>query len=208
MDQSDFDDIRLAVRRFVRDEVVPLEPEIEERDEIPERIRKSAADMGLFGFALPEEYGGLGLSMEQEARLVFELGYTTPAFRSLFGTNNGIAGHVLMLSATDEQKAAYLPKVASGEWTASFALTETDAGSDPAGLKTAAVRDGDGWVINGAKRYITNAPVADVFMVFAPYRSRRSGDEGDLLLPGPVQDQGRHGRAQGPQDGSGRRLDR
>jgi acyl-CoA dehydrogenase len=167
MDQADFDDIRVAVRRFVRDEVVPLEPEIEERDEIPERIRKSAADMGLFGFALPEQYGGLGLSMEQEARLVFELGYTTPAFRSLFGTNNGIAGHVLMLSASDEQKAAYLPKVASGEWTASFALTETDAGSDPAGLKTAAVRDGDGWVINGSKRYITNAPVADVFMVFA-----------------------------------------
>ncbi len=167
MDQSDFDDIRNAVRRFVRDEVVPLEPEIEERDEIPERIRKSAADMGLFGFALPEEYGGLGLSMEQEAKLVFELGYTTPAFRSLFGTNNGIAGHVLMLSASDEQKAAYLPKVASGEWTASFALTETDAGSDPAGLKTNAVRDGDDWVINGSKRYITNAPVADVFMVFA-----------------------------------------
>ena len=167
MDSGEFDDIRVAVRRYVRDEVVPLEAEIEERDEIPERVRKTAAEMGLFGFALPEEYGGLGLSMEQEARLVFELGYTTPSFRSMFGTNNGIAGHVLMLSASDEQKAAYLPKVASGEWTASFALTETDAGSDPAGLKTRAVRDGDGWVINGAKRYITNAPVADVFMVFA-----------------------------------------
>jgi acyl-CoA dehydrogenase len=167
MDSGEFDDIRVAVRRYVRDEVVPLEPEIEERDEIPERVRKTAAEMGLFGFALPEEYGGLGLSMEQEARLVFELGYTTPSFRSMFGTNNGIAGHVLMLSADDEQKAAYLPKVASGEWTASFALTETDAGSDPAGLKTRAVRDGDGWIITGSKRYITNAPVADVFMVFA-----------------------------------------
>ena len=167
MDGSEFEDIRLAVRRFVRDEVVAIEPDIEARDEIPERIRKAAAEMGLFGFALPEEYGGLGLSMEQEARLVFELGYTTPAFRSMFGTNNGIAGHVLMLAASAEQKAAYLPKVASGEWTASFALTETDAGSDPAGLKTSAVREGDGWVINGAKRYITNAPVADVFMVFA-----------------------------------------
>ncbi len=167
MDRDEFDDIRLAVRRYVRDEVVPLEPEIEERDEIPERVRKTAAEMGLFGFALPEEYGGLGLSMEQEAGLVFELGYTTPSFRSMFGTNNGIAGHVLMLSASEEQKAAYLPKVASGEWTASFALTETDAGSDPAGLKTRAVRDGDGWVISGSKRYITNAPVADVFMVFA-----------------------------------------
>ena len=167
MDTGEFDDIRVAVRRYVRDEVVPLEAEIEERDEIPERVRKTAAEMGLFGFALPEEYGGLGLSMEQEARLVFELGYTTPSFRSMFGTNNGIAGHVLMLSATDEQKSAYLPKVASGEWTASFALTETDAGSDPAGLKTRAVRDGDGWLISGSKRYITNAPVADVFMVFA-----------------------------------------
>jgi acyl-CoA dehydrogenase len=167
MDSGEFDDIRLAVRRYVRDEVVPLESEIEDRDEVPERVRKTAAEMGLFGFALPEEYGGLGLSMEQEARLVFELGYTTPSFRSMFGTNNGIAGHVLMLAANDEQKAEYLPKVASGEWTASFALTETDAGSDPAGLKTRAVRDGEGWVINGAKRYITNAPVADVFMVFA-----------------------------------------
>jgi len=167
MEAEEFDEIRLAVRRFVREQVVPREPEIEESDEIPEAIRKAAADMGLFGFALPEEYGGLGLSMEQEARLVFELGYTTPAFRSLFGTNNGIAGHVLMLSASDEQKAEFLPKVASGEWTASFALTETDAGSDPAGLKTAAVREGDGWVITGSKRYITNAPVADVFMVFA-----------------------------------------
>src|SRR3569833_1055491 len=167
MEASEFSDIRLAVRRFVRDEVVPLEPEIEQRDEIPARIRKAAADMGLFGFALPEEYGGLGLSMEQEAQLVFELGYTTPSFRSIFGTNNGIAGHVLLLAADEEQKAAYLPKVASGEWTASFALPAAEAGSDPAGLSTTAVRDGDGWVINGAKRYITNAPVADVFMVFA-----------------------------------------
>jgi acyl-CoA dehydrogenase len=169
MDHDEFDDIRVAVRRFVREEMVPLEPEIEERDEIPDRIRKAAADMGLFGFALPEEFGGLGLSMEQEAQLVFELGYTTPAFRSMFGTNNGIAGHVLMLAADAGQQAAYLPKVASGEWTASFALTESEAGSDPAGLKTSAVRSegGAGWIINGSKRYITNAPLADVFMVFA-----------------------------------------
>ena len=137
MDSSDLHAVLATVREFVRDEVVPLEAEIEERDEIPERVRKTAAEMGLFGFALPEEYGGLGLSMEQEARLVFELGYTTPSFRSMFGTNNGIAGHVLMLAANDEQKAAYLPKVASGEWTASFALTETDAGSDPAGAEDA-----------------------------------------------------------------------
>ena len=167
MDDSEFHDIRVAVRRFVRDVVMPVEAEIEEQDEIPEHIRKAAADMGLYGFALPEEYGGLGLTMEQEAQLVFELGYTTPSFRSLFGTNNGIAGHVLMLSADEQQKQEFLPKVASGEWTASFALTEAEAGSDPAGLSTSAQRAGEGWVINGSKRYITNAPVADVFMVFA-----------------------------------------
>ena len=156
------------MRRYVRDEVVPLEPEIEERDEIPERVRKTAAEMGLFGFALPEEYGGLGLSMEQEARLVFELGYTTPVVPvDVRDQQRHRRSRADAVGASDEQKAAYLPKVASGEWTASFALTETDAGSDPAGLKTRAVRDGDGWVITGSKRYITNAPVADVFMVFA-----------------------------------------
>ncbi len=123
--------------------------------------------MGLFGFAIPEHYGGLGLSMEEECQLVFELGYTVPALRSMFGTNNGIAGHVLMEGGTEEQKQEWLPRLASGELTASFALTETEAGSDPSGLTTNAHRDGDEWVINGAKRYITNAPIADVFMVFA-----------------------------------------
>jgi acyl-CoA dehydrogenase len=124
--------------------------------------------MWLFGFTIPEEYGGLGLTVSQEVRLVFELGYTTPAFRSMFGTNNGIAGHVLLEGGTQEQKKLYLPKLASGEWIASFALTEEGAGSDPAGLSTSAAEDGaGGYVINGLKRFITNAPVADVFMVFA-----------------------------------------
>src|SRR3954469_11630691 len=123
--------------------------------------------MGLFGFAIPEEYGGLGLSMYEESQLVIQLGYTTPALRSMFGTNNGIAGHVLLEGGSDEQKAEWLPKIASGEVTASFALTEADAGSDPSGLATSAVRSGSEWVLNGSKRYITNAPLADVFMVFA-----------------------------------------
>ncbi|WP_374616238.1 acyl-CoA dehydrogenase family protein [Frankia sp. AgKG'84/4] len=172
------DEIIASVRRFVRDEVVPAESEIEAGDVIPDRLRVAAADMGLFGFAIPEIYGGLGLSMSDEARLVFELGYTTPAFRSMFGTNNGIAGHVLLEGATEEQKKAYLPKIASGEWVASFALTEEGAGSDPAGLATTARRDGDEWVINGAKRYITNAPNADVFMVFARSEEGSTGGRG------------------------------
>jgi acyl-CoA dehydrogenase len=165
--ERDFDEVLASVRRFVRERVLPREAEIEERDEVPAEIVQACKDMGLFGFALPVEYGGLGVSMEQEVRLVFELGYTTPALRSLFGTNNGIAGRTVLLGGTDEQRRAWLPRLASGEVVASFALTEAEAGSDPAGLRTAAVRDGADWVIDGAKRYITNAPVADVFMVFA-----------------------------------------
>jgi acyl-CoA dehydrogenase len=167
VDEGDVNEIVAAVRRFVRDKVVPLETEIDERDEIPAEIARAAADMGLYGFAIPEQYGGLGLTMSQEARLVFELGWTTPAFRSLFGTNNGIAGHVLLEGGTEEQKKEYLPRLASGERTASFALTEAEAGSDPGGLRTTARRVDGGWSIGGAKRFITNAPVADLFMVFA-----------------------------------------
>jgi acyl-CoA dehydrogenase len=167
MDSSDLQSILATVRNFVRDEVVQAEDEIERTDAIPDRLREKAREMGLFGFALPEKYGGLGLTMTEEARLVMELGYTTPSFRSMFGTNNGIAGHVLLEGATPEQRAQYVPLLASGEWTASFALTEPDAGSDPSTLTTSARRDGDGWVIDGLKRYITNAPRADVFMVFA-----------------------------------------
>jgi acyl-CoA dehydrogenase len=167
MDAGELDEILTAVREFVRDEVIPREDEIEETDEIPEVVRRQAAAMGLFGYALPAEYGGLGLRMAEDVRLALELGYTTPAFRSMFGTNNGIGGQVVLKGGTPEQQAALLPRLASGELTSCFALTEAEAGSDPAGLSTSARRDDGGWVIDGAKRYITNAPVADLFMVFA-----------------------------------------
>ncbi len=167
VDPDDFTEMVREIRRFVREQVVPLESEIDETDEIPERIRQQAKELGLFGFAIPPEHGGIGLSMTQEVELAYELGWTTPAFRSMFGTNNGIAGQVLMLGGTDEQKRDLLPKLASGEITASFALTEPEAGSSPADLTTEAVRDGDAWVLNGTKRWITNAPIADMFMVFA-----------------------------------------
>ncbi len=167
MDQTDLDDILAAVRAFVRDRVVPAEQQIEDDDCVPEPIRQAAKDMGLFGFAIPEAYGGLGLSLLEEVRLVMELGYTTPSLRSMFGTNNGIAGHVLMLGGTEEQKGEWLPRLASGEVVASFALTEPEAGSDPSDLTTSAKRDGGDWILNGTKRYITNAPIADVLLVFA-----------------------------------------
>jgi acyl-CoA dehydrogenase len=167
MDQSDLRSVLSTVREFVRGQVVPAETQIDSSDEIPDEIRKEAKRMGLFGFAIPTEYGGLGLSMAEESQLVVELGYTTPSFRSMFGTNNGIAGHVLLEGGTEEQKKEWLPLIAGGDVTAAFALTEADAGSDPSGLTTSARPDGDDWILNGAKRYITNAPIADMFMVFA-----------------------------------------
>jgi acyl-CoA dehydrogenase len=201
MDDSDVKDVIAAVRRLVRERVVPLEQQIDDTDEMPAELVKAAADMGLYGFAIPEEYGGLGLSMAQEARLVMELGYTTPAFRSLFGTNNGIAGHVLLEGGTAEQRKEYLPKLASGEWTASFALTEAEAGSDPAGLRTSARPveggGGGGYVLNGSKRYITNAPIADLFMVFARHgeQDKASRDISVFLVP-----KGTPGLTVGPRD--------
>ncbi len=133
--------------------------------------------MGLFGYTLPAEYGGLGLTLEEDIQLAFEFGYTTPAFRSMFGTNNGIAGQVLVSSGTDEQKQRWLPRLAEGA-VASFALTEAEAGSDPSGLTTSATRDGDGYVISGVKRFITNAPVADLFVLFARTDPQARGTRG------------------------------
>ncbi|GGU16031.1 acyl-CoA dehydrogenase family protein [Nocardioides albus] len=171
MEPDEFTSILDAVRAFVRKEVVPAEDEIEETDQIPDRLRQQAAAMGLFGYAIPEEYGGLGVTMSEEVRLAMELGWTTPSFRSMFGTNNGIAGQVLVNCGTERQKQRYLPGLASGELVASFALTEPEAGSDPSGLRTRAVRSGDEYVLDGQKRFITNAAWADLLMVFA-----RTGD--------------------------------
>jgi acyl-CoA dehydrogenase len=178
VDADDFRQVRDAVRQLVRESVLPREEQIEDEDRIPDELRAQAAAMGLFGYALPEEYGGLGVTMSEDVQLAFEFGYTTPAFRSLFGTNNGIAGQVIAKFGNEEQKQAYLPRLAEGSLIASFALTEAEAGSDPAGLRTTARRDGDEWVINGGKRYITNAPLADLFVVFARTDPEQRGGRG------------------------------
>jgi acyl-CoA dehydrogenase len=178
MDADVFAQVKDAVRQLVREVVVPREEEIDLHDRIPVELRTAAADMGLFGYALPEEHGGLGVTMSEDVQLAFEFGYTTPAFRSLFGTNNGIAGQVIARFGSEEQKRTFLPRLASGEAIGSFALTEAEAGSDPAGLRTTARRDGDGWVITGGKRYITNAPIADLFVVFARTDPAEKGGRG------------------------------
>ena len=177
---DDFQEILAQTRHFVRTAVMPREQEILTDDRVPDDLRENAKKMGLFGYAIPQEWGGLGLNLAQDVELAMELGYTSLALRSMFGTNNGIAGQVLVGFGTDEQKSRWLEPMASGDVVASFALTEPGAGSNPSGLRTKAVRDGSGddadWVITGQKRFITNAPTADLFIVFA--RTRPADDDG------------------------------
>src|SRR5690349_16392867 len=143
-----------SIARFVRERLVPAEAEVAESDAVPAAIVAEMRRLGFFGMTIPEAYGGLGLSMSDEAQVLFELCQTSPAFRSVHGTNNGIGSQGIVLDGTEEQRRKYLPRLASGEIIASFALTEPDAGSDAASLKTVARRSGDGWVLNGAKRFI------------------------------------------------------
>jgi acyl-CoA dehydrogenase len=173
---QDFAYILAQTRDFVRTAVVPREQEIMADNRVPDDIRDQAKKMGLFGYAIPQEWGGLGLNVVQDVELAMELSYTSLALRSMFGTNNGIAGQVLVGFGTDEQNARWLRGMASGEVVASFALTEPGAGSNPSGLRTKAIRDGNEWLISGQKRFITNAPVAQLFVVFA--RTRPADDNG------------------------------
>ncbi|GAY08075.1 butyryl-CoA dehydrogenase [Pseudonocardia sp. N23] len=186
MSAEDFEFVRRQVRDFVRADVVPREAEIMREDRIPDDLRTTAAAMGLFGYAIPAEWGGLGLDLTQDVELAMEFGYTTLALRSMFGTNNGIAGQVLVGFGTDEQRKAWLERIASGEVVASFALTEPGAGSNPAGLRTRARRDGAGWVIDGQKQFITNAPIADLFVVFARTADPLPGSPGIAVFLVPA----------------------
>lgn len=167
MDKDTLEQTRRALRRFVREKLVPLEKQVADEDRIPDEIRRSFAEMGLYGISIPEEYGGLGLAMDEEAELIFEMGWTSPAFRSVFGSNVGIGSQGILMDGTPEQKQTWLPRLASGEVVASFALTEPEAGSDAASLRTRAERQGDHYVVNGTKRFITNAPNAGIFTLMA-----------------------------------------
>lgn len=167
-----------SVRRFVRERLVPAENEVAETDEIPLAIVQEMRELGLFGLTVPEEFGGLALTMEEEARTMIELGQTSPAFRSVIGTTVGIGSQGIVMDGTPEQKAQWLPKMATGEITASFALTEPGSGSDSASLRTTAIRDGDHYVVNGTKRFITNAPQAGIFTLMARTDPSNKGASG------------------------------
>ncbi|HEY7809252.1 MAG TPA: acyl-CoA dehydrogenase family protein [Allosphingosinicella sp.] len=173
LDPDSFDLLLSTLRRFVAERLRPLEAQVGEEDEVTDALVGEMKAMGLFGLSIPEEYGGLGLSMSEEVRVALELGRTSPAFRSVFGTNVGIGSQGLVMAGSEDQKQQWLPRIASGEIVTSFALTEPGAGSDSASVQTRAVRDGDVYRLSGTKRYITNADKASLFTVMA-----RTGGEG------------------------------
>ena len=167
VDSESFNLLLDSIQRFVRERLVPAEDILEETNQVPDDIVSDMKEMGLFGLSIPEEYGGIGLSMEQECRVVYELGKTALAFRSTFGTNVGIGSQGILMDGTEEQKQSWLPKIATGELIVSFALTEPNAGSDAASVQTRAQLQGDHYILNGTKRFITNAPRAGAFTLMA-----------------------------------------
>jgi acyl-CoA dehydrogenase len=177
-DQDMLDNLLATLDRFVTEDLIPREREVVETGAIPADVAKAMREMGLFGLTLPEAYGGMGLTMEEEVAVAFSLGRTSPAFRSLIGSNNGIGSLGIVTVGTEEQKQTYLPKLASGDLIGSFALTEPSSGSDSAALKTRADRQGDYYVLNGSKRFITNAPHAGIFTVFARTDQSKAGSAG------------------------------
>ena len=183
IDNESFELLLASVQRFVRERLIPAENAVEEHDEVPADIVQDMKDMGLFGLSIPEAYGGIGLSMEQECRVAYEIGHTALAFRSVFGTNVGIGSQGILMDGTEEQKQQILPQVATGELIMSFALTEPDAGSDSAAVKTRAERDGDHYVLHGTKRFITNAPRAGAFTLMARTDGPGAGGISAFIVP-------------------------
>jgi acyl-CoA dehydrogenase len=183
IDTESFDLLLASVQRFVAERLVPAENSVEELDEVPAEIVEDMKTMGLFGLSIPDEYGGIGLSMSQECRAAFEIGQTALAFRSVFGTNVGIGSQGILMDGTDSQKREFLPRVASGELIMAFALTEADAGSDSAAIKTRGERVGDDYILNGSKRFITNAPRAGAFTLMARTDGAGAGGISAFIVP-------------------------
>jgi acyl-CoA dehydrogenase len=179
-----------TVRRFVREKCIPIEAKVSEEDRVPDSVIAEMRELGLFGLSIPVEYGGLGLTMEEEVLVAMELGHTSPAFRSVIGTNVGIGSQGVVMFGNEAQKNEWLPRLASGEVVASFALTEPGAGSDAASVKVTAQRDGDHYVVNGTKRFITNANRAGMFTLMARTDPARKGAGGISAFIVPAKTQG------------------
>lgn len=176
---DDLQQLKDTVSRFVADEVIPVEEHIERDDHVPEVLVAKMRAMGLFGITIPTEYGGSGVGPLGYTLVSEEIGKAHSAIRALVGINNGIGSKALVLFGTDDQKKRYLPRLASGEILSAFALSEPNAGSDAGGIETRAVRDGDHYVLNGAKHFITMGAVADVLTVLAA-TDKKKGTRGGV----------------------------
>jgi acyl-CoA dehydrogenase len=183
LDNETFGLLKASVQRFIHERLKPAEDEVEEQDDVPAAIVEDMKELGLFGLSIPEEYGGIGLTMAQECEVAYELGHTALAFRSVVGTNIGIGSQGILMDGTAEQRSSYLPRIASGELIVSFALTEPDAGSDAASIKTRAVADGSDYVISGSKRFITNATRAGAFTLMARTGEGGAGGISAFIVP-------------------------
>ena len=166
-DPSALNALLLDLHRFVVEECIPLEEAVDRDDALPEPLVERMRELGLFGHSIPQAYGGAGLTSEELSCVNMVVSQAAPAFRARFGGNTGIASEALVVDGTEDQKARYLPLLASGRWTGCFALTEPGAGSDATAITTTARRDGDDYVLDGRKCFITNAPLADLFTIFA-----------------------------------------
>ena len=178
LDDQTLNQLLDTVDKFVNERLRPLESQVGEEDRIPDDVIVEMKALGFYGLTIPESYGGLGLNMSEEVEVARLFGHTSPAFRSAFGTNVGIGSQSLVIDGTEEQKQHYLPGMATGEIVGSFCLTEPEAGSDSAAVKTTARKQGDDYVLNGTKRYITNAPQADLLTVFARTNPEEKGSRG------------------------------
>lgn len=183
LDSETFQLLLASVQRFIQERLVPAEDEVEEHDTVPDDIVEDMKELGLFGLSIPEEFGGIGLSMAQECEVAYELGQTALAFRSVVGTSIGIGSQGILMDGTPEQKREYLPRIASGDLIVSFALTEPEAGSDAAALRTRGVKDGTDYLLSGTKRFITNAPRAGAFTLMARTEGAGTGGITAFIVP-------------------------
>lgn len=177
-DQERLQALLAQTRQWVRDRAIPAEDRVAESDEVPAELVREMREQGFFGWSIPQEYGGLGLTTEELVLAALEISRCSVAFRARVGTNTGIGSEGIVADGTEDQKSRYLPRLASGEWTGSLAVTEPDAGSEATNVKTTARRDGDHYVLDGLKCYITNAPIADVFTVTARTEPDTKGAKG------------------------------
>lgn len=169
-DQREF---RGLARSFLESAAVPLRTQWDRAEEVDPAIIPKMGEIGFFGITIPEEYGGLGGDFITYCVGLEELGRVDSSLRGIVSVSAGLVGKTILAHGSEEQKQEWLPGIADGTKVGCFGLTEPDNGSDPATLTTRARRDGDDWVINGSKVFITNATVADVALIFA-----RTGDEG------------------------------